>query len=89
MKKTYGRWTVIGRPFLQNGLSRMKVRCVCGVERVVRVSSLEAGHEAYEELQRLRQEEAVRDTPADPDYDPEIDNSPWFRYEFRLVRERP
>ncbi len=46
-------------------------------------------HEAYEELQRLRQEEAVRDTPADPDYDPEIDNSPWFRYEFRLVRERP
>ena len=21
--------------------------------------------------------------------DTEIDNSPWFRYEFRLVRERP
>ena len=46
-------------------------------------------HDAHRELLRLRVEEAARDTPADPDYDPDIDNSPWFRYEFRLVRERP
>ena len=46
-------------------------------------------HDARRELLRLRLEEANRDTPDDPDYDPEIDNPPWFRYEFRLIREKP
>ncbi len=47
-------------------------------------------HEAYQELLRLRDEEAKRGTPQDPDYDPEIDNDSFggsFRYEYRLRRE--
>lgn len=47
-------------------------------------------HEAFQELLRLRDEEAKRGTPADPDYDPDIDDDSFgynYRNEFRLRRE--
>jgi len=48
-----------------------------------------SAHVAYQELLRRRHEEAVRDTPEDPDYDPDDHFMPAYRHEYRLRRETP
>jgi hypothetical protein len=47
--------------------------------------------EAHQELLRLRDVEAKRDTPQDPDYDPDCASGleHCYRYEYRLRRETP
>jgi len=41
----FGRWTVIGEPFLKGKQSRKYVPllCVCGTKRIVRVDGIENG----------------------------------------------
>lgn len=52
------------------------------------LTQVQSAHDAYSELVRVRREDAVRDTPDDPDYDPAVDwPLPRFcRYEYRLRR---
>jgi hypothetical protein len=48
-----------------------------------------SAHQAFAELLRFRHQEAIRDTPEDPDYDPDdFWPGPVYRYEFRLRRVR-
>jgi hypothetical protein len=55
------------------------------VDRLTRAKS---AHDAFKSLTAKRKEEAVRDTPDDPDYDPAVDPPPrrFFRYEYRVRR---
>ncbi len=41
--RLYGRWTVIHRDGSHNGQSIWRCRCICGVERSLRISSLRNG----------------------------------------------
>jgi hypothetical protein len=53
----------------------------CGYDHPV------SAHAAYQTLLRKRHDEAVRDTPQDPDYDPDDTFPQSYRYEYRLRRK--